>query len=75
MRLKQELRAASSEQLGGVGVEEVEGALTLKRRVVKMEKGGRLPLIEGFRVDVRCWREWIEAVGRGRGEVMLWMER
>jgi hypothetical protein len=73
MRLKQELRAASSEQLAKVV--EVEGALTLKRRVMKMEKGGRVPLIEGYRVDVRRWEDWMQAVGRGRGKVMMWMER
>jgi hypothetical protein len=74
MRLQQNLRAASSEQLPKIA-EEVEGALTLKRRVVKMEKVGKLPLIEGYRIDVRKWEEWIKAVGMGKGKVMLWMER
>jgi hypothetical protein len=78
MRLQQSLRVASSEHLPKVGLgalREIEGALTLKRRVLKMEKAGRVPLVEGYRVDVRKWEEWMKAVGRGKGKVMLWMER
>jgi hypothetical protein len=74
-RLHQELRAASSEELPGVGGKSGEGAVVLKRRVIKMEKAGRTPLIEGFRVDVRKWEGWMEAVGRGKGKVIMWMEK
>jgi hypothetical protein len=74
-RLRQELRAASSEELPGVGGRSGEGAVVLKRRVVKMEKAGRIPLIEGFRVDVRKWEGWMEAVGNGKGKIIMWMEK
>ncbi|KAL5115898.1 hypothetical protein ACEQ8H_006214 [Pleosporales sp. CAS-2024a] len=53
----------------------VEGALTLRRRVVRFEMAGRLPLIEGYRVDVRKWEGWMQAVSQGEGKLMLWMER
>ncbi|KAH5656801.1 hypothetical protein HBI51_026540 [Parastagonospora nodorum] len=75
MRLQQSLRAASSEQLPEARLGYMEGAVTLKRRVVKMEKPGGVPLVEGYRVDVRRWEGWMEAVGKGKGKVMMWMER
>jgi len=68
------LRAASTSELVGGGVAK-EGALTLKREVWKMEKAGRIPLIEGFRVDVKRWGGWLDAVGRGEGKVIVWRER
>jgi hypothetical protein len=73
LRLHHSLRAASSEELPKVI--ETEGALTLKRTVMKMEKAGRIPLIEGFRVDVKMWEGWMKAVGMGKGKVILWRER
>jgi hypothetical protein len=73
LRLQQNLRAASSEELSE-GVE-MEGALTLKRTVMKMEKTGRIPLIEGFMVDVKTWEGWMKAMGMGKGKVILWKER
>lgn len=76
MRLDKNLRTASSGSLPGVVASECrEGALMLKRRVVKMEKAGRVPLVEGYRVDVKRWEGWLEAVGRGRGKLIMWMER
>lgn len=47
---------------------------TLHRCVLKMEKAGAIPLIEGFRVDVAQFRGWMEACGVGKGKVMLWYE-
>ncbi|KAH7083365.1 hypothetical protein BKA63DRAFT_584719 [Paraphoma chrysanthemicola] len=78
VRVRQDLRFASSAELPGVdGAAEVvqPGALTLLRQVWKMEKAGRIPLVEGYRVDVGAWREWLEAVGGGRGKVVVWRER
>ncbi|KAF1911141.1 hypothetical protein BDU57DRAFT_566612 [Ampelomyces quisqualis] len=78
LRLRRDLRAASSgEELPRPVVEvgKQEGALTLKRQVLKMEKGGRIPLIEGYRVDVKRWEEWLGAVGEGKGKIILWMDR
>ncbi|KAH7068732.1 hypothetical protein FB567DRAFT_609093 [Paraphoma chrysanthemicola] len=77
-RVRQDLRFASSAELPGVdGATDVvqPGALALLREVWKMEKAGRTPLIEGYRVDVGAWREWLEAVGGGRGKVVVWRER
>lgn len=70
--------ASSSSELPSVEVESLkaqEGAMTLKREVVKMEKPGKIPLIEGFRVDVGKWRGWLDAVGKGAGKVVMWRER
>lgn len=75
MRLQQSLRAASSEQLPEARLVHMEGAVTLKRKVLKMEKPGGMPLVEGYRVDVRKWEGWMEAVGKGKGKIMMWMER
>jgi hypothetical protein len=75
--LRKELRSASSAELPRV--EEAaavvqEGARTLLREVWKMEKGGRVPLVEGYRVDVGAWKEWMAAVAGGRGKVVVWRE-
>jgi hypothetical protein len=51
-----------------------EGALTLKRTVLKLEKAGSIPLIEGHRVDVKEFKGWLDAVGRGEGKVIIWRE-
>jgi hypothetical protein len=69
--------ASSSSELPNVEVESLqaqEGAMTLKREVVKMGKPGKIPLIEGFRVDVGKWRGWLDAVGKGTGKVVMWRE-
>jgi hypothetical protein len=71
--LHSELRAASSSDVLGQGAG--NGALTLRREVWKMEKAGRLPLIEGCRVDVKTWEGWLGAVGMGKGKVVVWKER
>lgn len=85
--LKKTLRAASSTSAlprfgagapveyeeGGAEVEQ-EGGVTLQRTVLKMEKAGRIPLIEGYRVDVDAFRGWMEACGTGDGKVILWGE-
>ncbi|KAH7396618.1 hypothetical protein DE146DRAFT_763642 [Phaeosphaeria sp. MPI-PUGE-AT-0046c] len=77
MRLDKTLRAASSSAYLPAAEEEeiTEGALMLMRRVVKMEMAGKIPLIEGYRVDVKSWAGWLEAVGKGKGKVIMWMER
>ncbi len=51
------------------------GAQTLSRTVIKLEKPGNIPLIEGYRVDVRKFRPWLTAVGKGQGKLVLWRER
>jgi len=75
MWLQQSLRAASSDQLPEPWLGYMEGAVTLKRQVLKMEKPGGVPLVEGYRVDVRKWEGWMKAVGRGQGKVMMWTEK
>jgi hypothetical protein len=78
-RLHHALRSASSSsELPNVEVESLqaqEGAITLKREVVKMEKPGRIPLIEGYRVDVGKCKGWLGAVGKGAGKVVIWREK
>jgi hypothetical protein len=39
-----------------------------------MGKVGRIPLVEGFRVDVDAFQGWMEACGTGDGKVILWRE-
>jgi hypothetical protein len=53
---------------------EQEGGVRLQRTVLKMEKAGRIPLAEGYRVDVDAFRGWMEACGTGDGKVILWRE-
>lgn len=53
--------------------EQREG-VTLHRTVMKMDKAGGIPLIEGYRVDVAAFRNWMEACGRGKGKVLMWRE-
>ncbi|KAJ4336766.1 hypothetical protein N0V87_005158 [Didymella glomerata] len=70
--------ASSSSELPAVGpyaIGEQREGVTLVRTVMKLEKAGGIPLIEGFRFDVKAFREWMEACGRGRGKVILWRER
>ncbi|KAF1363329.1 hypothetical protein EJ07DRAFT_174046 [Lizonia empirigonia] len=40
---------------------------TLHRTVLKLERAGSVPLIEGFRVDVAAFRGWLDACGKGKG--------
>lgn len=49
--------------------------LTLSRTVMELGKAGGVPLVEGFRVDLKAFREWMEACGRGQGRVIMWRER
>ncbi|OSS55066.1 hypothetical protein B5807_01105 [Epicoccum nigrum] len=51
-----------------------EGGVTLQRTVLRMGKVGRIPLVEGFRVDVDAFQGWMEACGTGDGKVILWRE-
>jgi hypothetical protein len=76
-RMCEDLRAASSSaELPEVkSLEAPEGAWTLVREVVKMEKAGKIPLIDGFRVDVKKWVGFLEAVGKGKGKVIMWREK
>lgn len=70
--------ASSSSELPPVDpyvVAEQREGVTLMRTVMKLEQAGRIPLVEGFRVNVRAFREWMEACGRGEGKVILWRER
>jgi hypothetical protein len=75
--LHQAMRSASSSELPEVDLEIPvdDGAVTLMRRVWKMEKAGRIPLIEGYRVDVQKWCGWLDAVGAGKGKVIVWEEK
>jgi hypothetical protein len=76
--LHQMLRAvSSSSELPPVDIDpeiEKRGGTTLHRTVLKMEKAGSIPLIEGFRVDVTNFRGWLDACGKGRGKVFIWSE-
>lgn len=77
-RLHHALRSASSSEISRVNVINTTpqvGAYTLQRTVLKMEKAGGIPLIEGYRVDVGAFRGWLDAVGRGSGKLMMWKER
>ena len=70
--------ASSSSELPAVhpyAIDEQQEGVTLMRTVMKLERAGVIPLIEGFRVDVKAFGEWIEACGRGEGKVILWRER
>lgn len=79
---QQSLRAASSSSdlpvVGAGGemdiLQEVTAA-TLHRCVVKMGRAGGVPLVEGWRVDIRAFAGWMEACGRGEGKVIMWRER
>lgn len=75
----QSLRSASSSSelpQADEGAEiEQQGSKTLHRTALKMEKGGTIPLIEGFRVDVAAFRGWMDACGKGSGKVIMWRER
>ncbi|KAJ4989493.1 hypothetical protein SVAN01_05028 [Stagonosporopsis vannaccii] len=80
---QQSLRpASSSSHLPGADAEEMKAGLTqqeggamLHRCVVKMGRAGGVPLVEGWRVDVRAFKGWMEACGRGQGKVIMWRER
>jgi hypothetical protein len=76
--LHREIRSASSSlELPQMDVSSIlpqQGAQTLKRTVVKLDKAGNVPLIEGYRVDVKEFWGWLDAVGRGEGEVIVWRE-
>jgi hypothetical protein len=84
--LKKTLRTASSTsalpRFGSEAPVELEGealakqdeGVTLQRTVLKMEKAGRIPLVEGYKVDVDAFRGWMEACGTGDGKVILWRE-
>lgn len=74
------LRAASSSSElpkldAEMDIKPQEGAVTLLRSVMMMKKAGGVPLVEGWRVDVRAFAGWMEACGRGEGKVILWRER
>ncbi|XPS92096.1 hypothetical protein M3J09_001502 [Ascochyta lentis] len=70
--------ASSSSELAAVDASaEVQsrGGVTLLRTVLKLERAGGVPLIEGFRVDVKAFRRWLDACGKGKGKVIMWRER
>jgi len=71
------LRSASSSELLDLdlAIPVDDGAVTFMRKVWKMEKAGRIPLIEGYRVDVQKWCGWLDAVGMGKGKVIVWEEK
>lgn len=50
------------------------GSQTLSRRILKLGKAGGIPLIEGYRVNVGKFRDWLDAVGRGKGKLIMWEE-
>jgi hypothetical protein len=68
------LREASSsaESQQTFAEEPMGGAMTLSRTSLKLERAGSIPLIEGYRVDVVKFREWMAAAGRGTGKLVLW---
>jgi hypothetical protein len=76
--LHREIRSASSSselpQVNASSIDPQEGAHTFKRTVVKLDKAGSLPLIEGYRVDVGEFKGWLDAVGRGAGKLIVWRE-
>ena len=41
---------------------------------MKLEKAGSIPLIEGYRVDLKEFRGWLDAVSKGEGKVIVWTE-
>ncbi|KAF2874425.1 hypothetical protein BDV95DRAFT_604606 [Massariosphaeria phaeospora] len=47
---------------------------TLRRTVLKFQKAGRIPLVEGFRTDMSAWTGWLDAVGKGEGKIMMFCE-
>jgi hypothetical protein len=70
--------ASSSSELKAVdpyASEQQQEGVTFMRTIIKLEKAGGIPLIEGFRIDVKDFREWMEACGRGEGKVILWREK
>ncbi|KAJ4404740.1 hypothetical protein N0V91_005690 [Didymella pomorum] len=70
--------ASSSSELKAVdpyASEQQQEGVTFMRTIIKLEKAGGIPLIEGFRIDVKAFREWMEACGRGEGKVILWREK
>ncbi|KAF3040495.1 hypothetical protein E8E12_006549 [Didymella heteroderae] len=70
--------ASSSSELPSIdpyATSEQRKGVTLNRTVMNFEKAGEIPLIEGFRVDVKAFRDWMEACGRGKGKAILWSER
>jgi hypothetical protein len=77
--LHREIRSASSSselpQVNASSIDPQEGAQTFKRTVVKLDKAGSLPLIEGYRVDVGEFKGWLDAVGRGAGKLIVWREQ
>ena len=69
--------ASSSSELPPVDTSEIaqrEGT-TMHRTVLKIEKAGSIPLIEGYRVDVAVFKDWMDACGRGSGKVIMWQEK
>ncbi|KAJ4371462.1 hypothetical protein N0V83_004679 [Neocucurbitaria cava] len=77
IRMYKSLHSTSTLELPKVDLVDTaahDGAQTLHRTVLRMGKAGRVPLIEGFRVDVQAfrggWRRW-----GGEGKVMMWRQR
>ncbi|KAF1845349.1 uncharacterized protein K460DRAFT_311648 [Cucurbitaria berberidis CBS 394.84] len=69
------LRSASSSEQAQGGIADIaaqEGAQTLRRTVLKLDKAGSVPLIEGYRVDVQAFKGWLDAVGKGAGKLVIW---
>lgn len=74
-QLHQALRSPSSAELPTINeasLKPQDGAQTLQRTVMKFQKAGGVPLIEGFRVDVAAFRAWLDAAGRGQGKIITW---
>ncbi|KAH9864161.1 hypothetical protein J1614_010095 [Plenodomus biglobosus] len=76
--IQQTLRSADGmelphvDHLGTYNLNMPEGAQVLDRTTLQMKKAGRLPLVEGSNVDLDSFRDWIDAVGRGEGKVIMW---
>ena len=63
------LRSATSSTLPPPGPQ-IAG-LTLRRATLMFQKAGGIPLVQAYRTDVRGWTEFMEAVGRGEGKVVM----
>ena len=75
---QQTLRSASScSDLPPVDTSEIaqRESTTMHRTVLKLEKAGSIPLIEGYKVDVAVFRGWMDACGKGSGKIIMWREK
>ena len=78
LRRYQAIRSASnSEQIqpDSASILSQDGAQTLHRTVLYIERAGNIPLMEGYKVNVAKFRGWQNAVARGNGKLVMWKEK